>query len=173
MSVPSSCQSGTRPYIPVTDPRARAPEFAARLHQGRSPSRALAVKLDAEDCIMRWAEILYEEVYPGQRSQMSPEEFREDIKDMRTLTVNYMAYRVYCEFPNVPRLGRAGLLVPCPKLTWLFVFKDNSSHEVRHAPLDPVDVQGVKAFLGVKKQGAKWYDVTRRKNPTLPRASDA
>ena len=133
-----------------------------RLRQGDIVTRAFAVKVDRE-CIRRWAEIVYDEYYPGKREQMTPEEYRKDVQDsMEFVTVNYMGYRAYCEFPNLPRLSRCALLVLCPELTWLFVFKDNSSHEVLHAPLDPADVKGVKEFLGVKKQRAQWYDVTRR-----------
>ena len=149
----------TRPYIPVTDPRVRDPELRRRLPQGPVVTRALAIKLD-DDCILRWAEVLHEEVYPGKRSQLSPERYRERLVTMKYITVNYLAHRVYCEFPNLPRLSRAGMLVPSREVGWLFVFKDNSSREVLDAPIDMEDIRGVKEYLGVKPQRTKWYDVT-------------
>ena len=152
-------RQATRPYYPLTDPRARAPEISSRLPQGRAVTRALAIKLDNE-CILRWAELLHEEVYPGKRSQLSPERYRERLVTMKYITVNYLAHRVYCEFPNLPRLGRAGMLVPSAEVGWLFVFKDNSSREVLDAPIDMDDVHGVQEYLGVTPQRAKWYDVT-------------
>ena len=153
-------RQATRPYYPLTDPRARAPEISGRLPQGRAVTRALAIKLDNE-CLMRWAELLNEEVCPGELSQLTPEELQQRLMQMQTLTVKYMAHRVYCEFPNLPRLGRAGLLVPRRgDLMWLFVFKDNSSREVLDAPIDMDDVHGVQEYLGVTPQRAKWYDVT-------------
>ena len=112
----------------------------------------------------RWGEALFDESYPGARAQQSPEEVLDMIKHLRLITAQYMAYEVYCGFPNIPRLERNVLLVPCPRLTWLFIFKDNSSREAILAPLELEDVRGVKEFLGVKKQNAKWYDVSRRIN---------
>ncbi len=149
---------------PSTSPRAIPPTLARLptprvcLPQGHRVTRVYAVKLDWE-CIYRWGEILYDEVYPGKREQMSPEDFRKALRRLQTLTVNYMIHRIYCEFPNIPILRRASLLVECPQLSWLFVFKDNSSNEALHAPLDPAEVVGVKKFIGVEKQGAKWYHV--------------
>ena len=152
-------RQATRPYYPLTDPRARAPEISGRLPQGRAVTRALAIKLDNK-CLMRWAEVLNEEVCPGELSQLTPEELQQRLMRMQTLTVNYMAHRVYCEFPNLPRLGRVGLLVTSRGVGWLFVFKDNSSREVLDAPIDMDDVHGVQEYLGVTPQRAKWYDVT-------------
>ena len=150
----------TRPYICVTDPRLRDSELRRRLPQGRVVTRALAIKLD-DDCIMRWGDVFHEEMFPGKRSQISPERYRERLTEMQSIIVNYLAHRVYCEFPNLPRLGRAGLLVPRRgDLMWLFVFKDNSSREVLDAPIDMDDVHGVQEYLGVTPQRAKWYDVT-------------
>ena len=124
-------------------------------------TRAVAIKLD-DDCIMRWGDVFHEEMFPGKRSQISPERYRERLTEMQSIIVNYLAHRVYCEFPNLPRLRRARLLVTRRgALMWLFVFKDNSSHEVLHATLKQEYMIGAKKFLGVKKQGAKWYDVTR------------
>ncbi|TFK89488.1 hypothetical protein K466DRAFT_584541 [Polyporus arcularius HHB13444] len=90
---------------------------------------------------------------------MSSEELRQALSHSAALTVDYMACQVYSRFPNIPRLARAGLLAACPKWTWLYVFKDNSSLEALHAPLDLEDVRAVKEFLGAKKQGARWYEV--------------
>ncbi|KAI9058939.1 hypothetical protein FKP32DRAFT_1596816 [Trametes sanguinea] len=44
--------------------------------------------------------------------------------------------------------------------TWLLVLKDNSSYEALHAPLEAEDVRALKEFLGVRPQGARWYDVS-------------
>ncbi len=116
------------------------------------------MKLD-DECVDRWGEILYDEVYPGKRERVSPEEFRDALDRMQTFTVNYIAHRIYCEFPNIPILRRASLYTRCPRWSWLFVFKDNSSREAIDAFLNPEDVIGVKKFIGVEKQGAKWYHV--------------
>ncbi len=102
---------------------------------------------------------MYDELYPGEREQMSQEEFRADIDSIERLAVDYLVGRAHERFPNLPPLRRASINVRCPRWSWLFVFKDNSSHEALHASLDPADVIGVKEFIGVKKQGAKWYDV--------------
>ncbi|KAI0763001.1 FGGY family of carbohydrate kinase [Fomes fomentarius] len=126
--------------------------------KGRRVTRVYAVNLD-DECVDRWGEILYDEVYPGKRERVSPEDFRDALDRMQTLTVNYIAHRIYCEFPNVPILRRASLFTRCPRLSWLFVFKDNSSREALDALLNPEDVIGVKKFIGVEKQGAKWYHV--------------
>ena len=109
---------------------------------------------------MRWGDVFHEEMFPGKRSQISPERYRERLTEMQSIIVNYLAHRVYCEFPNLPRLGRAGMLVPSAEVGWLFVFKDNSSREVLDAPIDMEDIRGVKEYLGVKPQRTKWYDVT-------------
>ncbi|TFK89494.1 hypothetical protein K466DRAFT_584549 [Polyporus arcularius HHB13444] len=90
---------------------------------------------------------------------MSAEESREALFQLRSTTMGFMSYEVYCNFPNVLRLDRSALLVPCPRLTWLFVFKDNSSHECLHAQVDPADIEAVQEYLGVQKQSACWYKV--------------
>ncbi|TFK89493.1 hypothetical protein K466DRAFT_584548 [Polyporus arcularius HHB13444] len=138
-----------------TPPRAPEPK---PLPQGESVTRALAVKVD-DECIDRWREILYDDFFPGKRSEMTPEQLRRAVSTPST--VDYMASQVYARFPNIPRLERACLLAACPKWRWLYVFKDNSSPEAYHAPIDPEDIRAVKEFLGVKKQGAKWYQVVQ------------
>ncbi|KAI0793790.1 hypothetical protein C8Q74DRAFT_1445349 [Fomes fomentarius] len=161
--------SPTTMFAPSTSSQRATPSTLARLPtprvclpQGDVVTRVYAVKLD-DECVDRWGEILYDEVYPGKRERVSPEDFRDALDRMQTLTVNYMAHRIYCEFPNIPILRRASLFVPCPRrVSWLFVFKDNSSHEALHAPLDPADVIGVKSFIGVEKQSAKWYHVNHK-----------
>ncbi|KAJ8481028.1 hypothetical protein ONZ51_g6263 [Trametes cubensis] len=124
-------------------------------------TQALAVQLD-EDCIKRWSELFYEEYHPGRREQLPPEVYRESIKSLTPFTMDYIGHRVYKRFPNLPRLHRPGFLVTHPDVMWLFAFKDNSSEEILNAPLTAEDVKAVKEFLGVKKQGAKWYDVRTR-----------
>ncbi|KAI0767746.1 hypothetical protein C8Q74DRAFT_1439743 [Fomes fomentarius] len=134
------------------------------LPQGPAVTRAYAVKLD-QKCIYRWGESLYDELYPGKRERMSKEEFRANIDRLEGLAVDYLVGRARQEFPNLPSLRRASIYVRCPRWAWLFVFKDNSSHEALRAPLDPADVIGVKEFIGVKKQGLAFTG-------TLPQAWD-
>ncbi|KAI0737348.1 hypothetical protein C8Q80DRAFT_1276533 [Daedaleopsis nitida] len=153
-SPPSAANSSTI----ARDPR---PPLLGWIPQGRTVSRALAVKVD-DECLYRWGERYYDEFFPGDREKSSPEEFRQDLQDNELFTMQYMAAKLYCEFPNLPRLDRTAMLIMCPKSTWLYVFKDNSSREACHAPLSQEDVTAAKAFLGVKEQGAKWYNVTRR-----------
>ncbi|KAI0737347.1 hypothetical protein C8Q80DRAFT_330226 [Daedaleopsis nitida] len=140
------------------DPR---PLLLGRIPQGKKVSRALAVKIN-DECLYRWGERCYDEFLPGEREKSSPEEFRDYLQDHHLHTMHYMAWKLYCEFPNLPRLDRSAILIMCPKSTWLYVFKDNSSPEAFHAPLSQEDVTAAKEFLGVKEQGAMWYDVTRR-----------
>ncbi len=157
MSTPSTVQSDASSSATnlSTDP-----EFNY-IPQGKAVDRALAIQLD-EECMNRWGQALFDECYPGDRVQQTPEEVMDAIKHLRLLTTQYMSYEVYCKFPNIPHLERNVLFVPCPKLTWMFVFKDNSSYEAIRAPLAIEDVRAVKEFLGVKKQNAKWYDVSHR-----------
>ncbi|KAI0767742.1 hypothetical protein C8Q74DRAFT_1439741 [Fomes fomentarius] len=153
-SSPAATPSTSSPAAtPSTIPRRSGRVY---LPQGRAVTRAYAVKLDKK-CIYRWAEMLYDEFDPGEREQMTPEEFRHELEGMEDFAVDYMISKVYRQFPNLPSLRRASLYVRCPRKSWLFVFKDNSSHEALHAHLDLADVKGVKEFIGVKKQGAKWY----------------
>ncbi|KAI0738777.1 hypothetical protein C8Q80DRAFT_209096 [Daedaleopsis nitida] len=139
----------------------RSPKFKY-VPQGRSVSRAWALEID-EDCLNRWGNALYDKLCPGARATKSPEEIRDLIDDWGLIIAENMAYESYCKFPNLPRLERNVLVMPNSRgFKWLFVLKDNSSHDALNAPVTPEDVEGVKAFLEVKEQDAKWYDVSRR-----------
>ncbi|KAI0701115.1 hypothetical protein C8T65DRAFT_656733 [Cerioporus squamosus] len=146
------------PPGPPRTRRASEPDLGSLTPQGEAVTRALAIKVD-EECLDRWGEALYDNLSPGRRANKSPEEFREALSRSRLTTIRFMTYEVYCNFPNVPRLERSALLVRCPRLSWLFVFKDNSSQECLHAQVDPADIEAVQEYLGVKKESAKWYKV--------------
>ncbi|KAI0738773.1 hypothetical protein C8Q80DRAFT_1289214 [Daedaleopsis nitida] len=151
--------------------RRRSPEFKF-VRQGKSVSRAWALEID-QDCLDRWGNILYDKLCPGTRATKSPEEVRKTIRSWGLLPAHHMAYESYCKFSNLPRFERNVFVLPHSgtprRMTWLFVLKDNSSREALDAPVTPEDVEAVKAFLGVKEQDAKWFEVSHRLNDCLDR----
>ncbi|KAI0071205.1 hypothetical protein K474DRAFT_659976 [Panus rudis PR-1116 ss-1] len=130
--------------------------------QGSRVTRAYGLHLD-DDCVFRWGKDYYERHYPGKLDKLTPEEVREKVDSIMSVTTAYIPHELYKAFPHLPRLRRNVLLIRFPRsLEWLLVLKDNSSKEALHAPLSMEDVMRVKEFLGVRKQGAKWYNVSNR-----------
>ncbi|KAI0738765.1 hypothetical protein C8Q80DRAFT_1124259 [Daedaleopsis nitida] len=140
--------------------RRRSPEFKY-VPQGSSVGYAWALELD-EDCLDRWGNTLYDRLRPGTRATMSPDEVHDVIHqaDWKLLTAEHIVYQSYCKFPNLPRLEHSVLVIRrSTGWKWLFVLKDNSSREALNAPVTPEDVEGLKVFLGIKHQEAKWFNV--------------
>ena len=143
MSIASSSESSeSNASISTARPpsarRAPDPEFQF-ISQGKTVDRALAIKLDRE-CMRRWGEVIYDQIYPGTRTTDSPEVSCEKWARLALSIAEYMAYETYCKFPSIPVFRRGVLLITYPRLTWLLVLRDNSSHEALHAPLVPEDV---------------------------------
>ncbi|KAI0715751.1 hypothetical protein C8T65DRAFT_828529 [Cerioporus squamosus] len=127
--------------------------------QGPSPTRAYGVLIDWQ-CVCRWSAPRYQRVYGQDTSQMSPRDRDMAILKVHASTIRMLPHQVYLEFPNLPRLMRSVILMDEVKRTWLFVFKDDSSHEALHTHIDPEDVKAVKKFLGLEHQRAKWHRVS-------------
>lgn len=167
MSITSSSSSsqpkaGTSAEVYPQSPNKTKPESRV-IPQGKAVDRALAITLD-KDCMHQWGEVIYDQLYPGTRTTDSPEISREKWARLALSIAEYMAYETYCKFPSIPVFRRGVLLITYPRLTWLLVLRDNSSHEALHAPLVPEDVNAAIEFLGVKQKGLKWYDVSSRVN---------
>ncbi|KAI9064484.1 hypothetical protein FKP32DRAFT_1591905 [Trametes sanguinea] len=144
----------------IETPHAIEPEFKY-IPQGKAVGRALAIELD-EACLTRWGTAICDKLFPGERAEMTPEQFRSRLWRMSFTTAQHMAYEAYCKIPGLPRFKRSVLAVERSDsgTTWLLVLKDNSSYEALHAPLKMEDVRALKEFLGVRPQRAKWYDVS-------------
>lgn len=126
--------------------------------QGRYPTRAYGILLDGE-CIHRFGVQLYERVRPGQLAEMSPEEARKKVLNIRGATLSSIAHMVYNAFPNIPELRHNLILMNDVAGIWLLVLKDISSHSCANAYLDPEDVKGAKRMLGLQSQVARWHHV--------------
>ena len=90
---------------------------------------------------------------------LSPEEEREIIRSSFATTVRTMPDMVYCKLPNIPRLRRRLILMSGAARRYLFVLRDNSTHEAKTAPVHPEDIKAVKELLGIDQEPA-WYDVS-------------
>ncbi|RDX43510.1 hypothetical protein OH76DRAFT_1410031 [Lentinus brumalis] len=149
----------------VSNPSEPLPNLPPRpvreyIPQGPSPTLAYGIVID-EDCIYRRSKVVYKERKREDLSQMSPEDARKALRSIRGLTIVTMPDDIYFAFPNLPRLKRNLLIRSDADGTWLFVFKDNSTHAASHVPLDPEDVRGVKRMLGLQWQVAKWHRVSQ------------
>ncbi|KAI0715754.1 hypothetical protein C8T65DRAFT_738389 [Cerioporus squamosus] len=128
--------------------------------QEPSPTLAYGIIID-EDCIYRRSMVLYKELRGEDPSQMSPDAARNAVSSIRGLAIMTIPDDIYFAFPNLPRLKRNLLIKSDIDGTWLFIFKDNSSHVALHVPLDPEDVRGAKKMLGLHRQVAKWHRVSQ------------
>ncbi len=148
-----STSSAPLPHVPPK----RVQEY---IPQGPSPTLAYGIVID-EDCIYRRSMVVYKQRKGVDPSEMSPEDARKALRSIRGLTIVTIPDDIYFEFPNLPRLKRNLLIRSDLDGTWLFVFKDNSTHAASHVFLDPEDVKGVKKMLGLQRQVAKWHRVSQ------------
>ena len=127
--------------------------------QGRAFTRAYGFKLHSE-CINRWSRKQHDKIWPGQLDKMSAKKVRETLRDIRPATLSSIPRRVYAAIPTIPRLQRNIALVNLMAGTFLFVFKDNSSHAALHAPVDLADIERAKEMLVVDpNEPVRWYQV--------------
>ncbi|KAI0715757.1 hypothetical protein C8T65DRAFT_726474 [Cerioporus squamosus] len=152
-----SSSAATSSSAPLSDVPKPVKEY---IPQGPSPTLAYGIIID-EDCIYRRSMVLYKELRGEDPSQMSPEAARKAVSSIRGLAIMTISDDIYFAFPNLPRLKRNLLIKSDIDGTWLFIFKDNSSHAALHVPLDPEDVRGAKKMLGLHRQVAKWHRVSQ------------
>ena len=144
--------------IPTTSSACPRP-LRKHVAQGRAFTRAYGFKLHSE-CINRWSRKQHDKIWPGQLDKMSAKKVRETLRDIRPATLSSIPRRVYAAIPTIPRLQRNIALVDLMAGTFLFVFKDNSSHAALHAPVDLADIERAKEMLGVDpNEPVRWYKV--------------
>ena len=171
MHTDAATQTATTMYTDATtqtEPLESGPSNALRdrprplrmnVAQGSRVTRAYGFKLDRE-CLNRWTRTYYEEVWPGKLDKMSAKQVREALRDLRPATIVALPRDVYRVIPTIPRFERSIVSLDPVAGSFVFVFKDNSSHAALHAPVSLEDIERAKEMLGVdESEPVRWYRV--------------
>ena len=135
------------------------PVIRRNIVQGPAVTRAYGFKVHTE-CLNRWSWQFHDEIWPGKLDRMSKKRVRETLRDVRPATVSSLPREVYAAIPTIPPLRRNMILMDLMAGTFLFVFKDNSSHAALHAPVRLEDIERAKEMLGVDpNEPVRWYRV--------------
>ena len=159
MSAPVASMSSSAPKPKATSKPQHDYSEPDCVRQGRYPTRAYGILMDWE-CICRWGAMTYQRVYGEDTTKMTRRDRDKAILRVHGSTIHMLPLRVYLAIPTLPRLWRSTILMDEVKRTWLFVLKDNSSHEAMNIQLDKEDVKAVKAFLGLEHERAQWHHVS-------------
>ncbi|TFY71590.1 hypothetical protein EVG20_g1425 [Dentipellis fragilis] len=123
---------------------------------GGPATRAYGFMLD-DECIGRWAPIIYEEIHDAKMPASDTEDGQAALMASCQMVTVTLPTKIYREFPNIPRLWRR--MIPFSGEGYLFVLKDNRSRATRKAELDAADVEGIRRKLGLGARNPKWYDI--------------